>query len=79
MHVPHTECIISIRVLIMPSKKKLWGENKWFMFYIRNNLKLETLYSMNHFHAFEKKPIDYCTFEKKAAFMAMIRHGMGIT
>ena len=64
----------------MPSKKKLWGENKSFMFYIRKNLKLETLYIMNLFHAFEKKtPIDYCPFGKKPAFMAMIRHGMGIT
>ena len=59
-HVPHTEYIVSINVLKMPSPKKLLGENKPFkiMFYIGRDSNLETQYTMGLFHAFEQQPID---------------------
>ena len=49
-----------------------------FLFYIRRDTDLETLYRIGLFHAFEQQPIDPCVplFNEKAAAVAMIRHGM---
>ena len=41
-------------------EKETAGENKPFLFYIRRNSSLETLYNMGLFHAFEQQPIDSC-------------------
>ena len=62
----------------MPSQKKLRGENKPLLFYIKRDTDLETLYRMGLFHAFEQQPIDPCVpfFNENAAAVAMIRHGM---
>ena len=41
-------------------EKKTAGEYKPFLFYIRGNLSLETLYNMGLFRAFEQQPNDSC-------------------
>ena len=41
-------------------EKETAGENRPFLFFIKRNSSMETLYNMGLFHAFEQQPIDSC-------------------